>query len=125
MSPLKASDLSPALAKRIGVPATKVAKYRAAPVWIDGIRFASQREARRYGELLALVKAGLIANVQVQPAYVVSLNGIVCCTYKADYRYQTPDGAWVVEDVKGIRTSVYKLKKRLVEAQYGIRIVEV
>lgn len=102
-----------------------VSKYRAQPTWVNGIRFASKREARRFGELLLLVKTGEIQNVQVQPAYPVTLNEIAICVYKADFRYQTRDGTWVVEDVKGVRTPVYKLKKRLMEAQYGIQISEV
>jgi hypothetical protein len=100
-------------------------KYSAIPTWIDGVRFASKREARRYQQLLLLVKAGEIQNLQLQPAYTVSINGILCCTYKADFRYQTKAGAWVIEDSKGMRTPVYKLKKRLVEAQYGVVIHEV
>lgn len=101
-------------------------KYGAIPTWVDGIRFASKREAKRFGELLLLVKVGEIENVQVQPAYLVTLNEAAICTYRADFRYQVKKtGAWVVEDVKGMKTPVYKLKKRLVEAQYGIQIQEI
>jgi hypothetical protein len=101
-------------------------KYRAQPTWVDGIRFASKKEARRYAELLLLVKVGEIENVQVQPAYPITLNGCAICVYKADYRYFDKKAqGWVIEDVKGMKTPVYRLKKRLVEAQYGIRITEV
>lgn len=125
MSPLRASDLRRDTATRLGIAAAKPSKYRAQPIWIDDIRFASKREARRYGQLSNLVKAGAIRNLQLQPAFAVSINGILCCTYKADFRYQNAAGEWVIEDAKGFRTPVYKLKKRLVEAQFGIQIVEV
>ena len=46
--------------------------------------------------------------------------------YIADFRYvDVPSGETVVEDVKGVRTQIYKLKKRWVEAQYAIKIVEI
>ncbi len=45
--------------------------------------------------------------------------------YKADFRYEvTATGERVIEDVKGVRTAVYRLKKKLVKALYGIEIIE-
>ena len=45
--------------------------------------------------------------------------------YVADFRYTMPNGVMVVEDVKGVRTPIYRLKKKMVEALYGITVVEI
>ena len=99
-------------------------KYRAIPTVVDGIRFASKAEARRYGELKLLVFAKEIYNLSLQPTFPIIVNGSKICTYVADFRYEKDDQL-VIEDVKGMRTPVYKLKKKLVEALYGITITEV
>jgi len=101
----------------------------AKPEWVDGIRFASKREAKRYRELKLLERAEAIRDLEIQPVFPINAvnpeNGevIQVGVYRADFRYRD-DGRVVVEDVKGMRTVVYRLKKRLVEAQYGIRIQE-
>lgn len=102
------------------------AKYAAVPTIVDGIRFASQREARRYRELTILARAGVIRDLERQPEYPLVVNGVRVARYLADFRYvETSDGRSVVEDVKGVRTPVYTLKKKLVAALYGVAIVEV
>jgi hypothetical protein len=110
-------------------------KYGAQPTMVDGIRFASKKEARRYGELRLLEKAGELHNLRVQPSFdlCVPVDDDVqkVGTYRADFDYCVCDidpcvfDAIVVEDVKGVRTPVYRLKKRMVEAMYGIEIREV
>ena len=103
-------------------------KYRAIPTVVDGIRFASKAEAKHYGLLKYLEREGMIENLELQPEYPVIVNGQRICLYKADFRYmqRTQHGLYqVIEDVKGMRTPVYKLKKKLVEALYGITITEV
>ena len=101
-----------------------MSKYRAKPCMVGDIRFASQAEARRYQELLMLNKAGCIRCLELQPRFKIVIGGQKICTYVADFRY-TEGSREVTEDVKGVRTPVYKLKKRLVEAIYGIRIQEI
>jgi hypothetical protein len=101
-------------------------KYRAIPTRVDGVRFASKAEASRFVELKLLEKAGKIQDLELQPSFQIEVNGHRVCVYKADFAYR--DGAtWerVIEDVKGMRTPVYRLKKKLVEAQYGVTITEV
>ncbi|HAD76268.1 MAG TPA: hypothetical protein DCG16_10825 [Gemmatimonadetes bacterium] len=106
-------------------------KFNAVRTWNSGYWFASKREARRYSELLLMEKAGEIEAIELQPAYRLftpTPDGSLISTakYVADFRYRDiPSGETVVEDVKGVRTQVYKLKKRWVEAQYGITITEV
>lgn len=99
-------------------------KYNAQKVTIDGITFASQAEGKRYAELRILEKANVISGLKLQPEFKVVVNGVYICTYRADFSYNE-SGKSVVEDVKGMKTPVYRLKKKLVEALHGIKITEV
>lgn len=102
------------------------AKYGNRKVVVDGRTFDSQREANRYGELSLMARAGLIDSLECQVPYRCVVNGRLVCTYVADFVYRDPaSGAVVVEDAKGYRTREYRLKKKLVEAMFGITIVEV
>lgn len=92
-------------------------KYRAKPVVIDGVRFASQAEARRYGQLKLLEKAGQISGLELQPKFPVVVNGMKVCTYIGDFAYFDGKGR-IVEDVKGVQTPMFRLKRKLVEATY-------
>lgn len=115
-------------------PRLRHSKYHAIPTMVDGIKFPSRAEARRYAELKLLQKAGEIWDLELQPKLPLLVlvlatrhgaNLVECVGhYRADFSYQTKAGR-VLEDVKGVRTPVYKLKKRLVEATYGVQIVEV
>ena len=91
-------------------------KYHAVPTVIDGTRFASKREATRYQRLLMLQAAGEIRDLELQPRFPLTINGFRVGTYVADFRYCTRDGRVVVEDVKGVRTPVYRLKSKLLRA---------
>lgn len=105
-------------------------KYNNEPTEVDGLRFASKKEARRYGELLILERAKKITELKLQPRFPIIIDGIKVCTYVADFSYQDTEqlhgGGVVVEDVKGVRTAMYKLKKKLFEASYrGFHVVEI
>lgn len=91
------------------------------------IVFDSRDEMIRYSELDLEQRAGVISELELQVPYAIVMNGHLCGTYFADFRYKGVDGRIFIEDVKskGTRTREYRLKKKLVEAQYGIRIVEV
>lgn len=105
-------------------------KYHARVTWLDDpltgtpLRFASAAEARRYGELCLLLRAGLIADLRRQVAYPCHVNGVLVCRYVADFVY-IEQGREVVEDCKGVATAVYTLKKKLVRAVHGVEIQEV
>lgn len=105
----------------------KRSKYGAKPVVIDGVRFASQAEGRRYRELKLLEKAGHIIALRLQPSFVLLAGDgkTRVGRYVADFSYIDVKKGAMWEDVKGVRTPVYKLKKKLVEAQCGITITEV
>ena len=115
---------------RVG-PSRKRSKYGAVPMVVDGIRFHSKREAARYGELKLLERAGEIRSLELQPAFplMAPVRGVSRLTpighYRADFRYrQGPTGILVIEDVKGMRTQLYRWKKKHFEQQYGISITE-
>ena len=99
-------------------------KYRAVRTTVNGLEFASQKEARRYQALLLLERAGQIRDLELQPRFPCRVNDLLVCTYVADFRY-SENGAWIVEDVKGMKTDVYRIKAKLVKALYGITIREI
>jgi hypothetical protein len=108
-------------------------KYGAVQTTVDGITFHSAKEARRYQELKLLQQAGEILSLQLQPEYDLVAGDTIIGVYRADFSYlelQQPkrrneaSATRVVEDVKGIKTPLYKWKKKHVEAQYGIQIRE-
>lgn len=96
-------------------------KYRNVRTVIDGIPFASKREATRYEVLKLLKRAGEVKWFIRQPSF--DLPGGV--KYRADFLVLWDDGHVTVEDAKGMRTDVYQLKKRQMLAVHGIEIVEV
>ena len=111
--------------QKIIADAKRPHKYGAKATTIDGIRFASKKEGKRYGELKLLAKAGEIRGLELQPEFLIKIRGDNIFTYRADFSYRTKDGHRVVEDVKGVRTPVYKLKKKIVEAIYDLEITEI
>lgn len=129
MSPIHAQDLPPGLAKRLGIIQPKRQKFNARRTVVDGERFDSQREADYYGELLYRQKAGEIENIQRQPEYLITKDGIVLASFRPDFQFTVrATRTWEVHEVKGgkaTRTEAYVLRKALVEAQHGIEIVEV
>ena len=112
-----------------------MSKYRNKKTEYDGITFDSKKEAARYAELKLLERAGEIKLLERQKKFVLipaqRQDGKLIereCAYKADFTYLERQGAeWVavVEDVKGKRTDTYKIKRKLMLYQHGIRIREV
>jgi hypothetical protein len=98
-------------------------KYRAIKTVVDGIKFDSKKEAGRYKGLRLLEKCGEITELTLQPRFDLIINDVKCGFYKADFQY-VMDGKTIVEDVKGMKTPVYNLKKKLIKAIYGIEIFE-
>lgn len=100
-------------------------KYRNKKVIVDGISFDSKKEAARYKELRMLERAGIILNLQLQVPFelIPKQDGERACTYKADFVYEQ-NGKKVVEDTKGMKTDVYKIKRKLMLYRYGIEIKE-
>jgi hypothetical protein len=99
-------------------------KYGAIRTKVDGIVFASRKEAARYRELKALASAGKISRLELQPRWALHAEGVKICEYRADFSYWV-GGERIIEDVKGVRTAVYRIKKKWMKAEYGIDVVEV
>lgn len=120
-------------------------KYRAVRTTVDGIVFHSAAEARRYSELKLLEKVGEVSDLKCQPRFPLTVwtgwtaarpregCAVIGC-YVADFSYWSlptngtkkyPKAVFVVEDVKGFRTPLYRWKKKHVEAQYGIVVREI
>ena len=98
----------------------------------DGKVFSSQRECRRYEELLLLYKMGKITQPECQVAYelIPKQDGERSCVYLADFVYRdvTPAGIIAgmhVEDTKGFRTKEYVIKRKLMLWVHKIRIEEI
>ena len=113
----------------------KPSKYRAVKTVVDGIKFDSKKEATRYGELKLLEKACGIVDLEIQKRFDFEINGVKLGFYKADFVYwiENPKPVTmkpsdlvmqVVEDCKGFKTPVYRLKKKLMLALHGIEILE-
>jgi len=100
-------------------------KYHAKHVKIDGHDFPSLKEGKRYEELKLLQRAGEIQSLRLQEPYVLVEKSKYgrAIKYYADFVYRQ-NGETVVEDTKGFKTPVYKLKKRLMAEIYGIEIKE-
>lgn len=108
-----------------------MSKYRAKPCVIDGFRFDSQLEASRYQELKLMEKAGAIAELKVHPRYRLSAmrwsgEEATVGVYEADFDYlHVHSCERVIEDVKGVRTPMYRWKKKHFEIQYDHKIREI
>ena len=107
-------------------------KYNNKRIEIDGYTFDSKLEADFYLRLKPLVKAGKIKELKIHPRYLLqegfSKNGkhFNPIYYVADFEVTYDDGVTVIYDTKGIRTEVYKIKKKLFEYRYKDKtIVEV
>lgn len=99
-------------------------KYGAVKTVLDGITFDSKAEASRYAELRFMEKAGAITALKLQPVFPIVIGGKKVCSYRADFSYRAA-GAEVIEDVKGMETPVFRLKKKLVEASYPGTVITV
>jgi|GEM_PF-862850 len=87
----------------------------------DGIVFDSKGEMLRWLDLKLLERAGDISKLRHHVLYPLIVNGIKITDYEADFVYEE-GGLEVVEDFKGVRTDVYRLKERLMKAVWGIDI---
>lgn len=129
----------------IRIPETRT-KYGAKKTVIDGITFDSHKEARRYMELKRLKQAGTVTKIEPQPEFPLQDHYRKCCgrlytgfwcenikvcrhcgkkmpivkaiLYRADFRVTYADGHQEIEDVKGMQTPVFELKRKIFEYRY-------
>lgn len=100
-------------------------KYGNKQTVLNGKVFDSRREARRFMELDLMQKAGLISDLRLQVPFelIPKIGSERAVYYIADYVYKE-NGETVVEDCKGCRTDVYRIKRKLMLYRYGIEIKE-
>ena len=110
----------------------KYNKYSNKKTLIDGIKFDSKKEAKRYSELKLLLNSGYIKDLELQPVFILQkgyrLNGkkIRAIKYIADFRYYDNElEKEFIEDVKGMKTQVYRIKKKMFEYTSGKVITEI
>ena len=100
-------------------------KYKNKKVTLNGKVFDSKKEAKRYCELIKLEQAGLIKDLETQKKFLLldtfKKNGKTYkqISYYADFVYfDVYSKKTIVEDVKGVKTQVYKIKRKLFEYKY-------
>lgn len=100
-------------------------KYGNTPTIIDDIRFDSKKESQYYGRCKILKKAGEIVKIECHVPFPLMVNGVLICTYEADFVLYYPDGTFRVKDVKSTATeglAVFRLKKALMLAIHKINV---
>lgn len=141
MSPAAQKQIA---AKLVGEAQRKERKYHNEPTVSHGVRFDSRKEARRYDELMLMLKAGTIRRLKLQVDFTLQEayttpegERVHAIRYRADFAYERrptrPDAAgvvhWlpVVEDVKSKATATdkYRMKKKLMLEKFGITVKEV
>ena len=98
-------------------------KYHNKKTIIGDITFASKKEARRYLILKQMAVKGQIKNLILQPVFEIVINEQKVCRYVADFQYDW-GGRQIVEDAKGMKTDIYRLKKKLMQIVLNIEVVE-
>lgn len=103
----------------------KQSKYKNKKVVVNGIKFDSELEANHYKTLLLLERAGAIKDLrlqvkfELQPSFNKNGKHYRAINYIADFvYYDISKEKTVVEDTKGYKTEIYKLKKKLFEYKF-------
>lgn len=110
-------------------------KYKNKKTIVEGIEFDSKKEAEYYLRYKTLEKFGKIKNLVLQEKFPFIINGVPVVirserypkgrttSYRADFSFfDIESGAWRVVDIKGVQTDLFKLKRALVEAIYGVHV---
>lgn len=91
---------------------------------IDGYKFHSKKEAYYYLYLKSQLTKGFITSLELQPIYPIEFHGHRICKVILDFKYKDRKTGEVHHiDVKGYDTAMSKLRRKLVEAQYGFKVV--
>jgi len=106
-----------------------MSKYNSRKTVVQGITFDSKKESYRFLELQMMQRAvreeDRVVDIQLQPEFILidkfehqgkKYRGT---KYRADFRVVYADGRIEVEDVKGFKTAVYKLKKKMLLSRYS------
>ncbi len=112
-------------------------KYKNKKTEYRGIKFDSIKEKNRYLILKDMERLGQIEELQLQvkyelqPSYKIGNKKIRSINYIADFVYYkiykrggTEIREQIIEDCKGYKTQIYKIKKKMFEYKYGMEIKE-
>lgn len=108
----------------------KQSKYKNKKVIYNGIKFDSQKERNYYIKLKLLEDAGKIKDLklqvkfELQPKFKSGNKNIQAISYIADFTYLDEENKLHIIDTKGVRTDVYKIKKKMMQYK-GLEIEEV
>lgn len=108
-------------------------KYGNIKTVVDGIKFDSKKEARRYSTLKLMQESGIISELICQPKFKLIVPGLgpvkikgkvrqTTSTYTPDFQYKK-DGELIIEDVKSPATAndkYFKLKRAIFELIYKV-----
>lgn len=106
-------------------------KYRNIKTTVDGLKFDSKAEARRWFELKIQERAGIIRDLTRQPVFCLapsvkyegSARASPALVYKADFQYmEGASGRVVVEDVKGVVTTAFQIKRHLMKSIHCVDV---
>ena len=108
-----------------------MSKYNSKKIEYNGERFDSKKECERYLYLKEMEENGEIHNLKRQVPIILlegyQLEGerkVQPIKYMCDFIYDDSNGTTHYEDCKGFRTEVYKLKKKMFESRYGVKLEE-
>lgn len=93
---------------------------------VDGRKFDSEKEAKYYGTLKLRQRIGEITSFEHHKVYKLEINGMLICTYEADFVITNLDGTQLIIDVKSEATEklpVFALKRKLMFAIHGIQVI--
>lgn len=96
-------------------------KFHAKPTELDGIKFSSKKEAKRYSELKMLKDSSEVLFYLRQVPFHLPGN----VRYVCDFMVFWSNGEITIEDVKGMKTDMYIVKKKILEDTYPIHITEI
>lgn len=99
-------------------------KYGAVRTEVNGIWFDSKAEAAHYRRLQLLEAAGMISDLRVHSRWPLVVNGVDCGAYESDFDH-VENGTRVIIDVKGKPTDLYQFKRKVFEALYPVKILEI
>lgn len=102
---------------------SKPGKYRSQKTLMDGITFHSKREANEYYRLKLREAKGEIFDLKLQPRFPIIIKGRKVCTVVLDFSFYDIEQQRTRHiDVKGWDNDLSKLKRKMVEAEYGITV---
>ena len=105
------------------MPINSRGKYGNKKVQVDGYDFDSILEAKRYRQLALMQRAGIIKDLKLQVPFLLqegfkkNRKTYKKIEYIADFVYKEK-GQTVVEDTKGVKTDVFKIKQKMFEYKY-------